>query len=436
MKLKIFISTLLCLCILSSALLSFTACKKEEPETPVKALCFTVDIEAGKRIVESKVKEVSVLPSALPEGAVSMSLDELNSSIYYTTSKAITGDFLVESRISTERPADDSAKWITNQKSSRYLMATPSENDCHAELQRLIDENPNRTIYFPDGTYNLSKPLVLPMDGAKRVSLKLSQYAIITVKNANKWTKGEPLLHFGKGEAATEETIDAVGSRSFLNGGTVDGKNIADGIRVEGSGNLLISHIAIKNFVNGVSIFTNNVDIDNITGVGNGTPDSTCINISGSHNTVSNLRMCNAFYGIKLTGGGNILRNLHPLITSWSTSPDTIGFSDNSEGNFYDYCYADQHAISFELGDKNTSVLNGCFAFWWSPDNNKHWGIHANGRFNSVVYATDVRIYGGNNADKAYIVVDKDGGNGKIIFANIVNIDDWHKADYEKYAVK
>lgn len=31
--------------------------------------------------------------------------------------------------------------------------------DCAPALQRLIDENPNRTIYFPDGTYLLKSPL-------------------------------------------------------------------------------------------------------------------------------------------------------------------------------------------------------------------------------------------------------------------------------------
>ncbi len=431
------IAMFICICILSALLVAFTSCQKEEPEAPVTVLCFTADIEEGKRIASNKVKEVTRLPSELPEGVMALTLDELNASTYYATTDVAIGDFLVEGKVSTERPADDDvSKWITDQNTSSYILAKPSEQDCYADLQALIDENPNRTIYFPDGVYNISRSLVLPMEADKRVSLRLSQYAVIAPQNPSAWEKGTPVLHFGKGESVTDDTIDGVGARIYLTGGTIDGKNVADAVTVDGSGNLLISHIALKNFVNGVNINTNNVDIDSITGVGNGTTESTYINVNGSHNTISNLRMCNSFFGIKLTGGANIMRNLHPLITSWSTSPDTIGFWDNSDGNFYDYCYADQHATSFKLCDKNTSILNGCYAFWWSPNNGKHWGIHADGKFNSVVYGTDIRIYGGNNADKAYIVVDEDGGSGKIIFANIDNIDDWHPADYRKYAVK
>ena len=41
---------------------------------------------------------------------------------------------------------------------SEYV--TPSSGEDVSEaLQQLIDANPNRTIYFPDGEYIISKPL-------------------------------------------------------------------------------------------------------------------------------------------------------------------------------------------------------------------------------------------------------------------------------------
>ena len=36
------------------------------------------------------------------------------------------------------------------------------ERDVSEELQKIIDENPNRTIFFPDGEYYLSKPIFTP----------------------------------------------------------------------------------------------------------------------------------------------------------------------------------------------------------------------------------------------------------------------------------
>ena len=53
------------------------------------------------------------------------------------------------------------------------------ERDVSEELQKIIDENPNRTIFFSDGEYYLSKPIFTPADPKKSVSLKLSNYAKI-----------------------------------------------------------------------------------------------------------------------------------------------------------------------------------------------------------------------------------------------------------------
>ena len=63
-----------------------------------------------------------------------------------------------------------------------YLIATdhfPADGtaDISSALQTLIDANPSRTIFFPDGTYLLSKPVLTPADPHKSVDLILSKYA-------------------------------------------------------------------------------------------------------------------------------------------------------------------------------------------------------------------------------------------------------------------
>ena len=39
-----------------------------------------------------------------------------------------------------------------------------SGKDVSDALQKIIDENPNRTIYFPDGVYLISKPILTPAE--------------------------------------------------------------------------------------------------------------------------------------------------------------------------------------------------------------------------------------------------------------------------------
>ena len=50
--------------------------------------------------------------------------------------------------------------------------------DASDAIQQLIDENPNRTIFFPDGVYRLRKPICTPADPAKSVSLQLASFAV------------------------------------------------------------------------------------------------------------------------------------------------------------------------------------------------------------------------------------------------------------------
>ena len=150
--------------------------------------------------------------------------------------------------------------------------------------------------------------------------------------------------------------------------------------------------------------------------------DTIGVLVEGSYNTIQNMRICDIHIGIKLTDSKNILRNLHPLYTPQTQSNESCSFWDETtEGNFYDYCYSDQFATAFRLADGNASVLNGCFAFWYSDNTTRHWGIHAQGKFNALVRATRVDMCDdGKNAinpDNAYLVVDDTtkSGIGKVI---------------------
>ena len=75
------------------------------------------------------------------------------------------------------------------------FVAGDGKTDVSDAIQRVIDTNPNRTIYFPDGTYLIGKPLVTPADPARSVSLKLADFAVI--KAAANWRSPEAMIRLG-----------------------------------------------------------------------------------------------------------------------------------------------------------------------------------------------------------------------------------------------
>lgn len=52
------------------------------------------------------------------------------------------------------------------------FMPTDGKADVADKIQRVIDEHPNRTIWFPDGTYLISKPICTPADPKRSVDLR------------------------------------------------------------------------------------------------------------------------------------------------------------------------------------------------------------------------------------------------------------------------
>ena len=83
-----------------------------------------------------------------------------------------------------------SAVAYNSPKDMGYVVVTEYINKKNAKgvsdiIQKIIDENPNRTIYFPDGVYIISKPIVTPADPTKSVALQLSNIAVI--KAAEGW---------------------------------------------------------------------------------------------------------------------------------------------------------------------------------------------------------------------------------------------------------
>ena len=104
-----------------------------------------------------------------------------------------------------------------------YIIVTDTipadgKTDVADMLQKLIDDNPKRTIYFPDGVYLLSHPIATPAKPSLSVDLRLSNYAVL--KAAPDWKDPEAIVRLG-GKVPFND-IRTNGSNYGLTGGIID----------------------------------------------------------------------------------------------------------------------------------------------------------------------------------------------------------------------
>ena len=307
--------------------------------------------------------------------------------------------------------------------------------DVSADIQRLIEANPNRTIYFPDGTYLLAHPICTPADPRRSVDLRLSNYA--TLKAAEGWNTDEgAMVHLGGIYPAND--IRTCGSNYGFVGGIIDGSNIADGISIDGGRETVIREVSIKHVRVGIHIKrgansgSSDADIYNVNIVGCGGDKSVGVLIQGYDNTLTNMRIANVHYGINLQSSGNILRNIHPLYyRGSSTYVRSCGFYDAGGNNWYDYCYSDQFCTGFYIKGNLSNVYDSAFCYWYNGSDGKETAMRTGGKFNSLV--TSIRV-GFHKDSKENVVLDvgETGGNGVLQYV-LVNESRVTDNLYKKY---
>lgn len=306
---------------------------------------------------------------------------------------------------------------------SDYVV-TDGSVDVADDIQKIIDENPNRTIYFPDGTYLLSHPLVTPAAPERSVHLELSNYAVL--KAAEGWKEGEAVVRLGGSHPANNITI--IGSNYGLNGGIIDGSNIADGISIDGGRETRIKEVSIKNTRIGIHIKhgansgSSDSDIIDVNIVGNNMPNSIGVLVEGYDNTFTNMRIYAVNKGVWCKTGGNSFRNIHPLYRFGDTQDydSGCGFVIESWNNFLNYCYSDQFATGFKLVGNGCFNLTDCFCYWYSGKVPSQTAIEVDGQFNSMV--SSMRIGFHNDCpDVTVLKVKEKGGKGKLIHMILPN---------------
>ena len=302
-----------------------------------------------------------------------------------------------------------------------YVKANTGK-DVSDAIQKIIDENPMRTIYFPDGEYILAKPICTSAKPEHAVSLHLSNFAIL--KAADGWEHTEAMVRLGAAEPFN--TIYVNGSNYYFYGGIIDGNMVANGISIDSGRETSIRNVSIKHTFIGVHIKhgansgSSDADIETVNIVGNNKKDSIGVLIEGYDNTLTNMRIAAVQTGIKLISGGNFLRNIHPLfIFGYEFGEDVINFEDSvsfwdlSYNNWYDYCYSDQMATGYKLCRGCRAIIMNPFIMWYTAKGEKEVGFEADGRFNATITNAKVE-FRGDTPNNAFLVGATEGGNGVI----------------------
>lgn len=276
-----------------------------------------------------------------------------------------------------------------------YIVATdyaPADGatDVADLLQKMIDDNPRRTILFPDGIYLLSHPIATPADPMKAVHIKMANFAILKA-DENGWNGSGAILKLGGKDPANN--ITTCGSNYGIEGGIIDGSGVADGISIDSGRETRITGVSIKNTRTGIHIKygansgSSDSDIRDVNIIGNGTKEAIGVLIEGFDNTFTNMRICHTHTGIWCKSAGNSFKNIHPLYGMGNGNyPESRAFVIEMGNNWFDYCYSDQFAKGFVLSDGVEVNMVNCFAFWYTGNVPYQTAIECEGAFDSLVY--------------------------------------------------
>jgi len=375
-NLKRILSVLLCLCMVLGVVFTMASCgdddskesksgetKKDngaadsnnnvqtEEVEKISVVRVVNNVKKGEKITEEMLEVVDLPITDVPINAI---VDKTKIVGKYINEPLYKGEFVFAGKLSTKKPAMTEEKAVTED----YLLLTDyaSEgSDVSAALQKLINDNPGRTVYIPDGKYTLSKPIEISADPAKKVSLRLGSYATFTAATN---FSGAAMIKLGADKVAVTESTS-----SYIMGGILDANNKTTAILVEGGRDMFISDVVIKRANVGIKIAagTAYTDVENVNIMGAG-ESAVALDIAGDGNTFTSMRVTNAGTDVKASGANNTFRSI--FATYSGTSNDSKGFYDSSKGNNYDGCTAIDYANGFCMEETTASVYVNCYVRW------------------------------------------------------------------------
>lgn len=356
------------------------------PVETMRVAVFSAKATKGNLLNKYRVELADVPITELPIDPITNVEDAIGK---YLICDADKGSCVAASMLSTMDPLVSA-----NGLGSEYVLITdvvnanPDIKDMSDIISKAIDENPGKTIYFPDGKYSLSRTLVIPSEAGKSVSFRLSNYAIFA-PSADWSSENTAIVQYGTAESPKTQSGD---HSDYFMGGVIDPDGKCTAIEVYGGGRLFVNNVSLKNVKIGIHLKPNAAynDIENVN-VTSPNPGSTKgVFVEGTNNTLTNMRIYRVRVGVHLTGGDNVLVNVHPLF-SGTNNLNTIGFHDQSTGNRYSVCYSDQFSIGFKIDSQTKSYFDTCYMYWWAACSYQI-GFLCTGEFNSVITDTIVSM--------------------------------------------
>lgn len=350
-----------------------TAETEDTPKT-VKVVCAARDIPQGTRITESHLTVKEVLNVNIPTNIESDPADIVSR---YATMPLVEGEYVYMAQTSKDMvvKANDEVlvKDINTSKSDFLIVTDYVRADTGVEiefyLQQLIDENPNKTLYFPAGEYILGSPIGTPADASYSVSLLLDDGAIL--KASDKWkANGTMNALVCLGASMPKNDIYTAGSYYSIQGGILDANNKTDGLSIDSGRESVIRNLCIKNaktgilVKNGANNKSSDCDFEDITIIGSNHISSVGMEIIGYDNTFSNIRIYGTHTGIIGTGAGNFFKSIYII----NTAPEEVysgtkGFGTTTN-NWYSDCYVENYETAYTLA--SSGLIWDCTAAWTS----------------------------------------------------------------------
>lgn len=303
---------------------------------------------------------------------------------------------------------------------TEHGVVADGQTDVAEAIQKVIDENPNKTIIFPDGVYLVSHSINTPADPKKSVSLVLGNYAVI--KATENWNAGEAIIRLGAIHKANN--IYENGSNYGLSGGIIDGSNVADGVSIDGGRETKVENVSIKHTQVGLHVKygansgSSDADISDVNITGNGKSNSIGLLVEGFDNTFTNMRIADVNIGAYIKTGGNSLRNIHPLFVfrETQTYDTSCGFIIDATNNWFNYCYSDQFATGFKITKGKAVNLSDCFCYWYTGKVSFQTAVECDGKLESII--TGLRV--GFKKECATRTLLKAEKGGKGMLANFI----------------
>ena len=349
-----------------------------EPAT-VKVVVATKDIAKGRMITDQNLKLITVKNENLPTNYIS---DPSKVVGKYAKVDIFENEYIFNELLSSEKVLMTNSDILVKplrECTDDYLVVTDyifadSGKDVTGALQELIDKNPNRTIYFPDGEYLISSPIFTSATGRGSVSLQLSDGAVIkamkTWKSA-KYGDGNTInALICSGGAAPVNDIVSVGSYYSIKGGVLDGSGKADGIELVSGRETLVRNICLRDVKKGIIVGkganngSSDMDFEDITIYGTGRVESVGISITGFDNTFTNIRIYNVSKAISEGSGGNLFKNIYAYndMDKLDVYTSTVAFAMSSP--WMSQCYAENFSVAYSVG--SGAELWDCTAKWTS----------------------------------------------------------------------